>query len=187
MVASPALGGATALLEQPSRDPGPAPALLDDAPRTRRPERVALGRRRARAASSSRSRRSPASPVGNDDERRAATAGSAASSPAATSARPEWRATTRRAARRGRLGGDHPERLGEHARHDAGVGEREQVAEVAMLERAGEQRRDARAQRACASSAARSGPKPTTTTRASSPASASSSTSTPFCGISFPK
>ena len=49
----------------------------------------------------------------------------------------------RRAARRCSLGGDHPEGLGEDRRHDAGVGESEQVAEVAVLERAGEERLDA--------------------------------------------
>ena len=41
----------------------------------------------------------------------------------------------RRAAAGGRLGRDHPERLREDRRHDGGVGEREQVDEVAVLER----------------------------------------------------
>ena len=49
----------------------------------------------------------------------------------------------RRAAGSGGLGRDHPERLGEDRRHDAGVGEREQVPEMAVLERTGEQRLDA--------------------------------------------
>ena len=50
------------------------------------------------------------------------------------------------AARGGGLRRDHPERLGEDRRHDRGVGEREQVDEVAVLERAGEEdvRRPAR-------------------------------------------
>src|SRR5262245_907294 len=46
----------------------------------------------------------------------------------------------RRTARGGGLGGDHPERLGEDRRHDDGVGEGDQVDEVAMPERPGEQR-----------------------------------------------
>ena len=92
----------------------------------------------------------------------------------------------RRTAGSGRLGGDHAERLGEDRRHHAGIREREQVPEVAVLERAGEQRLDAtvggeRLERA------RSGPKPTTTSRASIPASASIRTWTPFCSISLPK
>ena len=49
----------------------------------------------------------------------------------------------RRTAGGGGLGRDHAERLGEDRRHDAGVREREQVPEVAVLERAGEQRLDA--------------------------------------------
>ena len=48
----------------------------------------------------------------------------------------------RRAAGRGGLGCDHPERLGEDRRHDAGVREREQVPEMAVLERPGEERLD---------------------------------------------
>ena len=47
----------------------------------------------------------------------------------------------RRAAAGGGLGGDHPERLREDRRHDGRVGERQQVDEVAVLERAREERR----------------------------------------------
>ena len=48
----------------------------------------------------------------------------------------------RRAAAGGRgLGRDHPERLGEDRRHDGDVAERQQVPQVAVLERAGEERR----------------------------------------------
>ena len=46
----------------------------------------------------------------------------------------------RRRARGGRLRRDHPERLREDRRDDGRVGEREQVDEVAVLERAGEER-----------------------------------------------
>ena len=46
----------------------------------------------------------------------------------------------RRAAGRGGLGGDHPERLREDRRHDRDVGERQQVDEMAVLERPGEER-----------------------------------------------
>ena len=49
----------------------------------------------------------------------------------------------RRAAGRGGLGRDHPEGLREDRRHDAGVREGEQMAEVAVLERAGEECLDA--------------------------------------------
>ena len=45
----------------------------------------------------------------------------------------------RRRARGGSLGSDHPERLGEDRGHDGRVGERQQVDEVAVLERAGEE------------------------------------------------
>ena len=45
----------------------------------------------------------------------------------------------RRTASRGGLRRDHPERLREDRRHDAGVREREEVDEVAMLERPGEE------------------------------------------------
>ena len=45
----------------------------------------------------------------------------------------------RRAAAGGRLGGNHAERLREDRRHDRDVGEREQVREVAVLERPGEE------------------------------------------------
>ena len=45
----------------------------------------------------------------------------------------------RRRARGGSLGSDHPERLGEDRGHDGRVGQRQQVDEVAMLERAGEE------------------------------------------------
>ena len=50
----------------------------------------------------------------------------------------------RRAAGGGSLGGDHPERLREDRRNDGGVRERQQVHEVAMLERAREERARAR-------------------------------------------
>ncbi len=46
----------------------------------------------------------------------------------------------RRHARGGGLRGDHPERLGEDRRDDGDVDERQQVREVAVLERAGEER-----------------------------------------------
>ena len=71
---------------------------------------------------------------------RAALGGYSASSPSAISARPECRATSGGAACRGRLGGDHPEGLREDRRHDRDVGEREQMDEVAVLERPGEER-----------------------------------------------
>ena len=45
----------------------------------------------------------------------------------------------RRAAGRGGLGRDHAERLGEDRRHDGDVREREQMDEVPVLERAGEE------------------------------------------------
>ena len=48
----------------------------------------------------------------------------------------------RRAAGRRRLRRDHAECLGEDRRHDACVGEREQMPEVSMLERPGEEGRD---------------------------------------------
>ena len=46
----------------------------------------------------------------------------------------------RRRARGGGLGGDHPERLGEDRRHDRHVGQRQQMHEMAVLERPGEER-----------------------------------------------
>ena len=45
----------------------------------------------------------------------------------------------RRAARRRRLGRDHPECLREDRRHGARIGEREEVDEVPVRERAGEE------------------------------------------------
>ena len=60
----------------------------------------------------------------------------------------------RRAAGRRGLGRDHPERLGEDRRDDARVGEREQVPEVPVLERPGEERLDPAVGRARRSSAA---------------------------------
>ena len=51
--------------------------------------------------------------------------------------RDEWRAPGR-----GGLGCDHPERLREDRRYDTGVREGQQVPEVAMLERPGEERLD---------------------------------------------
>ena len=48
----------------------------------------------------------------------------------------------RRAARGRGLGCDHPERLGEDRRDDACVREGEQVPQMAVLERAGEERLD---------------------------------------------
>ena len=93
----------------------------------------------------------------------------------------------RRAAGRGGLGRDHPERLGEDRRHDARVGEREQVTEVAMLERAGEQRLHAELRRTALERAALGAEPDDDDARARVPASASSSTWTPFCSISLPK
>ena len=46
----------------------------------------------------------------------------------------------RRRSRRSGFRRDHPERLGEDRRHHRHVGEREQMHEVAMLQRAGEER-----------------------------------------------
>ena len=92
----------------------------------------------------------------------------------------------RRAAGRRRLGGNHPERLGEDRRHDAGVGEREQVPEVAMLERPGEERLDAAL---AGTSLERRALRPEADDDEASvdPASASIRTWTPFCSISLPK
>ena len=42
----------------------------------------------------------------------------------------------RRTAGRGRFGGNHAERLGEDRRHDRDVGERQQMHEMPVLERA---------------------------------------------------
>ena len=92
------------------------------------------------SSSASRSCSIAASPFGNDVELGAAPAGTRRAIPAATSARPEWSATTRRHARRRGLGRDHAERLGEDRRHDGDVDERQQVHEVPVLERAGEER-----------------------------------------------
>ena len=93
----------------------------------------------------------------------------------------------RRAAGRGGLRGDHPERLGEDRRHDARVGEREQVREVAVLERAGEERLDAEPAPAASSAARSVAEADDDDARVERRASASSSTWTPFCGISLPK
>ena len=65
---------------------------------------------------------------------------------------PEWSATSGGHAGGGSLGRDHAERLGEDRRHDGDVGERQQVHEVPVLERPGEER--AAAAR-CASSSSR--------------------------------
>ena len=88
----------------------------------------------------------------------------------------------RRAAARGRLGGDHPERLRKDRRHDGDVGERKQMDEVAVLERPGEQRARGRL-------CFQHGPiRRTRRSRARVECrSASSSSWTPFCAISFPK
>ena len=90
----------------------------------------------------------------------------------------------RRRAGRRRLRGDHAERLGEDRRHDRDVGERQQMPQMPVLERAGEERpRRRHAPRA-----------PRGTGRSRRPRGAhrrrfiaSSSTCTPFCSISFPK
>ena len=63
----------------------------------------------------------------------------------------------RRRAGRGGLGGDHPERLRKDRGDDGRVRERQQLDEVAVLERA----REERARAAAASSSARKSPKPT--------------------------
>src|SRR3954454_24038317 len=49
----------------------------------------------------------------------------------------------------GSLGGDHPKRLREDRWHHARVRQREQVSEVAVLERTGEQRLDTELGRGC--------------------------------------
>ena len=98
------------------------------------------GRRPASASSSaSFARRSSTSPVSNDGEvpqpLRVLGLEPLGDLGEARVARDE-----RRAAARGRLGGDHPERLREDRRHDRDVGERQQVDEVPVLERPGEER-----------------------------------------------
>ena len=114
--------------------------------------RLAASRSASRSAAGSASsassfaRRSATSPDSNAARWRSR-AGYSASSPAATSARPEWRATSGGQPVGGGLGGDHAERLGEDRRHDRGLGERQQVDEMPVLERAGEERL-ARGQRA---------------------------------------
>ena len=124
--------------EQPLGDARPAPALDDRAARGRAPSaRALVGREREQRASlAARSAASPVAklasvaqlgrvlllePLGDLGEARVA--------------RDE-----RRPAGGGGLGRDHPERLGEDRRHDGDVGERQQVDEVAVLERAGEER-----------------------------------------------
>ena len=94
-------------------------------------------------------------------------------------ARDERRATGGR-----RLGRDHAERLGEDRGHDARVREREQVDEVAVLERAREEHARRVGERlellAVVAEADDDGARV-------DPSSASSSTWTPLFSISFPK
>ena len=90
----------------------------------------------------------------------------------------------RRASGRRGLGRDHAERLGEDRRDDAPVGEREQVGEVPVVERAREQHPPA-APAPAARRGSRRSRRPRL--RASKPASASRRTCTPFCSISLPK
>ena len=61
----------------------------------------------------------------------------AAASARATSAMPEWPATTGQRAAGGRLGGDHAERLGERARHRHRLRGGQHVGELLVLEPAG--------------------------------------------------
>ena len=128
-------------VQQPPRDPRPAPAL-DGGRASGSANRGSVGGRKRRAAPATALRSAAASPVANDV--RCASCGrirgleTGCHLGQARVARDE-----RRAAGCGRLGGDHAERLGEDRRHHASVGEGEQVTQVAVLERPGEQRGDA--------------------------------------------
>ena len=66
-----------------------------------------------------------------------ASAGTAPASVSATSPRPRVARHHGQRAAGGRLGGDHPERLGERARHDHRLGGGEQVGELGVVEPAG--------------------------------------------------
>ena len=101
-------------------------------------ERLAVRRGRARSARRAWRAGRPTSPVSNEARwRRCARVGLL--EPRRDLGEPAVPGDERRAAAGGGLGGNHAERLREDRRHDRGVGEREQVREVAVLERAGEE------------------------------------------------
>ena len=169
-------------LQEPARDAGPAPPL-DGGPPGCRADRSPDPPGPSASSSASFARRSSASPVANAARwRRRRRVGLL--EPGGDLREPGMARDERRTAGRGGLGGDHPERLREDRRDHAGVGQGEQVDEVPVLERAGEQdvrhRPVARAPR---------GPPRTrrSTARASRPRSASSSRCTPLLRMSLPK
>ena len=92
------------------------------------------------------------------DSRPATSAGTAAASASLTSARPGVGGADGQRAAGGRLGGDHPERLRERARHDQRLARRQQLGELLVLEAAGEH--DALAQRAARRRGSARAPRP---------------------------
>src|SRR5215208_2733874 len=124
-------------LQQPARDAGPAPAgdggsargSAQQRPLVRREleQRAQLGSEVARVA-----RREPCerAPLGRIDLLHTCR----------DLGQPGVPGDERRATRGGGLGRDHAERLGKDRRHHGHVGERQQVDEMAVLERAGEER-----------------------------------------------
>ena len=119
------------------RSPRPA---LDDGLARRAAQLVVVGGRRARGSPFSlrgevaRRRRS------RTTRGRGSAPGSASSSPAATSARPEWRATSGGEPAAAASAATIPNASGKIDGTTVDVGERQQMHEVAMLERAGEER-----------------------------------------------
>ena len=112
---------------------------VDDRLARSQPKCLVLRRRTARGARSSLRARSAASPVSNDARWRSRS-GYSASSPAADLRQPRVACDERRRARCCGLGGDDSERLGEDRRHDGRVSERQQMNQVTVLQRAGEER-----------------------------------------------
>ena len=184
----PRPGGPTGQTGASSRVGDGRPRPARDRPRASPPARSAVavgGREREQVARASRAgrrrRRSRTRPGG----------GGAPGRPPRALPRPrrgrEWRATSGGQPAGGRLGRDHAERLREDRRHDRDVGERQQVHEVAVLERPGEERRPRAACRLRSSSAPVVAEADDRPRARRGRASASSSRCTPLFTISFPK
>ena len=124
-------------VEDPPGDARPAPALDGGACAPPRGERRAR-RPEARAPPASRARRAAASPLGKlarpPRPRRVVLL-----QPAGDLRQSRVVRDDRRTAGGSSLGGDHPEGLGKDRRDDSDVGEREEMHEVPVLERAGEE------------------------------------------------
>src|SRR4051794_16593342 len=127
---------AIGLLEQPRRDDGPAPALLDGAAGGETQLAPSLGWERENCGEPLAQRARVARRERQEGRRLRA---DFLADPCRHLGEPGVGRDDGQHAGRGGLGRDHPERLGKDRGHDRDVAERQQVAQVAMLERPGEE------------------------------------------------